>query len=402
GMNNTVASGSVGVISAKGEAEFNSYTTVNTPGSFVKAPKIDIDGQNVQISKRIYAPVTGIILPAMYYNTASTRHLRDMSVKENTTITLTDNYENLELKKGSRTTLTGTVFGTIRIDQGAEVTFTSPVVNIDQLQVVKGPRNSYSYIRFAQDTKVLVSSSVSIGSQVFVNPDNYKVTFYVGTQKTDNDRNKKEIGENHDNDEWQYRDCDKGSFEVHGGDTRINANIMMPGGDLKITGGYAYGDYGHGFGDCDKDDDDDKDYCKGNSYVYMTGLFIAQEIEGNGKNIIWNTFSCGAAPVMITTATPNTQTPVKETTESVTDEELKITVMPNPTRTYFTLKLESKYNTPVNMRVVDLSGRVIEAKSSIGSNSTIQVGHNYSTGTYYAEFLQGTRRRIVRLLKMGE
>jgi len=81
-------------------------------------------------------------------------------------------------------------------------------------------------------------------------------------------------------------------------------------------------------------------------------------------------------------------------------EELKVTVMPNPTTTFFTLKLESKYQTPVNLRVMDGSGRVIDARSKIGANSTFQIGHNYSSGTYYAELIQGTNRKVIQLIKV--
>jgi VCBS repeat-containing protein len=91
----------------------------------------------------------------------------------------------------------------------------------------------------------------------------------------------------------------------------------------------------------------------------------------------------------------------KETGETVatTEEELKVTVMPNPSTTFFTLKLESKYETPVSMRVMDGRGRVVDAKTKIGANSTIQIGHNYSSGTYYAELIQGTQRKVVQLIK---
>ena len=83
-----------------------------------------------------------------------------------------------------------------------------------------------------------------------------------------------------------------------------------------------------------------------------------------------------------------------------TDEALKVTVMPNPSTTYFSLKFESKYDTPLSMRVIDVSGRVVDAISKIGSNSTIQVGHHYTSGTYFAEILQGAKRKVVQLIKV--
>jgi hypothetical protein len=88
-----------------------------------------------------------------------------------------------------------------------------------------------------------------------------------------------------------------------------------------------------------------------------------------------------------------------EATVINSEEDLKVTVMPNPTTTFFTLKLESKYETPVNMRVMDANGRVIDAKSKIGANSTIQIGHNYSSGIYYAELIQGNTRKVVQMVK---
>ena len=102
-------------------------------------------------------------------------------------------------------------------------------------------------------------------------------------------------------------------------------------------------------------------------------------------------------PVNVVTGQAKTVT--ADVATKTTEEELKVTVMPNPSTTYFTIKLESKYETPVNMRVMDDRGRVVDAKSQIGANSTIQIGHNYSSGTYYAEMIQGTKRKVIQLIK---
>jgi PKD repeat protein len=91
-------------------------------------------------------------------------------------------------------------------------------------------------------------------------------------------------------------------------------------------------------------------------------------------------------------------TPEKSTSAN-TEDELKVTVMPNPSNTFFTLKLESRFQTLVSMRVMDAAGRVVDARSKIGSNSTLEVGQQYSNGTYYAEMIQGSRRKVVRLVK---
>jgi PKD repeat protein len=114
--------------------------------------------------------------------------------------------------------------------------------------------------------------------------------------------------------------------------------------------------------------------------------------------------SCDQSPCNTPVANSIVGNTTKATSESseetvTTDEDLKVTVMPNPTTTYFTLKLESRYETPISMRVMDARGRVIDAKSKIGANSTIQIGHNYSSGTYYAELIQGSKRKVVQMIK---
>ncbi len=394
GKYNKVVTGSVGVMTSKGEAEFKSYTSVNGVGAFVKAPRIDKDGSGILIPNQIIGIAT-VTLPAMQLNTSSTNNLPSFTASVNNA-TLSGNYKNLTIKKGISVTLTNNTFGSIRLEEGASVRFTNSILNIESLTADKGARNNdYSYVRFAPNTSVRVSSKVSFGSQVLVNPEANKVTFYMGDNRKDEEK-----------------------FTVKGGDTRVIANVFMPDGKLRVTAtdsddddrgncDHRAHDYrscrhrGHEHNDCDHRGHQASS-C--NDDVYMTGLFIAEEVESKGNTVIWNSFNCSApAPVQpIVNKTGTTQTVTEEKTEvkASTEEELKVTVMPNPSTTYFTLKLESKYETPVNLRVMDGSGRVVDAKSKIGSNSTFQIGHNYSSGTYYAELIQGTKRKVVQLMKV--
>jgi hypothetical protein len=87
--------------------------------------------------------------------------------------------------------------------------------------------------------------------------------------------------------------------------------------------------------------------------------------------------------------------------ENSTEESaLKITVAPNPSTSYFTLSVQARTNQPVKLRVIDLQGRVVDARSKLGANSTLQVGHAYLPGTYFAEFIQGTERKVIQLIKV--
>ncbi|MES2332773.1 MAG: MopE-related protein [Bacteroidota bacterium] len=392
GKYNKVSTGSVGVKNSKGEAEFKAYSMVNGAGSFVKAPKIDKDGSGINITTSIIG-LASVTLPTMQYNTATTNSLPTYNASTNNA-TITGNFKTLNVKKGISVTVTGTTFGTIDLEAGASIKFTSAVLNIDKLAVDDGAKdNYYSYVRFAPNTSVRISSSVSIGSQVRLNPESNKVTFYMGDTKPDEEK-----------------------FTIKGGDTRVIANIYMPDGKLRVTATDSDNDdhdkcdhkahnskdckhKGHGHNECNHQAHDSAS-C--NDDVYMTGLFIAEEVESKGNTVIWNSYDCSApAPVTAVNSTSNvTNAVTAESKQAVTtEEELKITVMPNPSTTYFTLKLESKYETPVNMRVMDARGRVIDAKSKIGSNSTIQIGHNYASGTYYAEMIQGGTRKVVQLIK---
>ncbi len=116
--------------------------------------------------------------------------------------------------------------------------------------------------------------------------------------------------------------------------------------------------------------------------------------------------SCDQTPCNTTAATAtsvigNTSGITKESGNAVTSEaELNVVVMPNPSTTYFTLKFESKYSTPLTLRVMDANGRVVDAKSKVAANSTLQIGANYASGTYYAEIMQGTNRKVVQLIKV--
>jgi YVTN family beta-propeller protein len=135
---------------------------------------------------------------------------------------------------------------------------------------------------------------------------------------------------------------------------------------------------------------------------------VASHLNNNncGSNGNDRLGSCDQAPCYSTTVNALAEMKQGVTAETkqeikaaATEDDLKITVMPNPSTTYFTLKLQSRNDIPVNLRVMDAGGRVVDARSRLGANSTLQVGHNYTSGTYYAEFIQGGTRKVIQLIK---
>lgn len=81
------------------------------------------------------------------------------------------------------------------------------------------------------------------------------------------------------------------------------------------------------------------------------------------------------------------------------DLDLKVIASPNPATHYFTLRLQNSSGEPVQLRIVDAVGRIVEVRQGVASNSTIMVGHNYKAGTYLAQVLQGGKRVNVKLVK---
>ena len=85
--------------------------------------------------------------------------------------------------------------------------------------------------------------------------------------------------------------------------------------------------------------------------------------------------------------------------ETLEKNKLAIVAMPNPSAKGFTINVTGEIRSQLKLRVMDISGRIIETKNVI-SNQTIRIGDNYRTGIYLAEIMQGNERKIVKLVKI--
>jgi hypothetical protein len=79
--------------------------------------------------------------------------------------------------------------------------------------------------------------------------------------------------------------------------------------------------------------------------------------------------------------------------------EQSISVFPNPSLNYFSLQIKSGSTSVATLKVVDAVGRVIEVRSGIASNSTLQIGSSYAPGVYYAQIFQNGSATTLKLLK---
>jgi hypothetical protein len=117
----------------------------------------------------------------------------------------------------------------------------------------------------------------------------------------------------------------------------------------------------------------------------------------NGYNYL-NGFILGEASGTTTT----TITQVKASAEEEQGvNALQVQALPNPSQHYFSLLIKSNSARPVQLRIVDAVGRIVESRQGIAANSTVLVGQQYIPGVYYAEVLQDGRRTTVKLVKQS-
>ncbi len=77
---------------------------------------------------------------------------------------------------------------------------------------------------------------------------------------------------------------------------------------------------------------------------------------------------------------------------------LKATVMPNPATQYFTLRIESAGDERVDVRLLDITGRLI-SNINAGKNNTVRFGDNLRPGIYIVEVIQGQQHQKIKVVK---
>lgn len=78
-----------------------------------------------------------------------------------------------------------------------------------------------------------------------------------------------------------------------------------------------------------------------------------------------------------------------------------VQVLPNPSRNYFTVNIETGNNTDkISVRLIDAAGRVVEVKNNLSGSQALRIGANLKAGIYVAEIRQGNSARQIKLLKL--
>ena len=49
--------------------------------------------------------------------------------------------------------------------------------------------------------------------------------------------------------------------------------------------------------------------------------------------------------------------------------------------------------------MLDIFGQVVEKHEKIASDKVLRLGHKWTSGTYFAEVIQGDQRKVVKIIK---
>jgi hypothetical protein len=128
-----------------------------------------------------------------------------------------------------------------------------------------------------------------------------------------------------------------------------------------------------------------------NVYVATYAVQVATRVDNSV------TSKQNVQPVTITEEQKTTQPKEKETQPAAAN--LYANVMPNPTVNYFNLVISSNDANPVKVRVIDMFGRLVESYEKITSTGILRLGHTWGGGTYFAEVIQGDKKKIVKMIK---
>ena len=87
------------------------------------------------------------------------------------------------------------------------------------------------------------------------------------------------------------------------------------------------------------------------------------------------------------------------TMEQLSSGKLEVSVIPNPSNSFFNLLINGSSVATVKVRVIDISGQVVEVHENVPSNSTLRIGERLASGSYFVEVIQNNERKNIKVLK---
>ena len=85
--------------------------------------------------------------------------------------------------------------------------------------------------------------------------------------------------------------------------------------------------------------------------------------------------------------------------DSAWNEKLEIAAMPNPSNSIFNLTINGNNKSPVQVRVTDIFGRVVEQYEKVSANTILKIGRKLNGGSYFVEVIQADQRKFLKIIK---
>jgi hypothetical protein len=138
---------------------------------------------------------------------------------------------------------------------------------------------------------------------------------------------------------------------------------------------------------------------------------LRSERKGNGDGRIYTiAVTCrdqyGNASTNTTTVTvphdmgKGQSSPASILNERATGAGLSVRALQNPSRNYFTLNIIGGNNSgKINIKLFDLSGRVVESNNNISAGQVLNVGTTLQPGVYFLQLQQGKEIKRMKLIK---
>ncbi len=120
---------------------------------------------------------------------------------------------------------------------------------------------------------------------------------------------------------------------------------------------------------------------------------VAAQLSKPGHSTLGlcGTDPCAAAPIAGITS--------PKASSDIAVAQLSVRVAPNPSSDVFTLFISSPHPEPVNLRVMDASGKVLTSLGNIKPNSAVRTGEGLGQGLYFAEIQQNNQKQVLKLIK---
>jgi hypothetical protein len=87
--------------------------------------------------------------------------------------------------------------------------------------------------------------------------------------------------------------------------------------------------------------------------------------------------------------------------EMLYGDGLKLAVVPNPASSSFNLLITGKRKGFASIKVIDISGRVVERHEKVSPNSIFRLGQRLAAGSYFIEVLLDGQKQIIRVIKVN-